>query len=113
MIYMSSGSINTPEFSLYARKPIFRSYYRHEKYILQKNMISYVLIGGFVEIDRAFHRNDLKVNEWFQSKKSVWRPTFKLRVILEVAVQNQQKTSARAKNTQKKHFLGDTLYMTL
>ena len=76
-------------------------------------MIPYVLIGGFVEIDRAFHRNDLKVNEWFQSKKSVWRPTFKLRVILEVAVQNQQKTSARAKKNAKKTFFGDTLYMTL
>ena len=46
--------------------PIFWSYYRNMCY--QKNMISSVLIGGFVGMDRAslcMPRIDEKVKDWF------------------------------------------------
>ena len=42
--------------------------YGKYKYLLQKNMIAPVLIGGFVEMDRALlyiPRIGKKVKEWF------------------------------------------------
>ena len=99
MISLSSGSINTLAFSFYARKKTENK----DIYVSQKSMISPVLIGGFVEIDRALlymPRIGLKVKQRFLSIK---RTSLKLKVNQGVAVQNPPKMSVRP------FFLWDTL----
>ena len=50
---MSSGSIYTPGFSFDAKKTQFSQNIGNKCMYSKKNMISHVLIGGFVEMDRA------------------------------------------------------------
>ena len=54
IIYMSSGSINTPAFSFFLlENPYFSQDIGNKSMYCKNNMISPVLIGGFVEMDRA------------------------------------------------------------